>query len=175
MTTNDTDKIPTWVGRQLVAINKVEAHRKGLLHKGVAVFVICKGHMLIHQRAENKFHSPALWASACYAHPRWDEPAETCAHRRLYEDMGLRDLDLIHRDTLQYRAKLNEGMIEHEVADIFATTVPVRPVMSPNPRDVMDTRWENIPDLVQQAQNDPSSYTPLMQIYLRDHVGQMAS
>lgn len=173
MTIESTDKIPVWIGGQLVAFDKFEAHRKGLLHKAVAVFLICRDALLIHQRAEVKSHAPGIWANTCCAHPRWDEPSETCAHRRLYEDMGLRDIPLIHRDTLQYRARLNSQMVDHEVVDIFIAHVTARPVMSPNPRDVMDTRWENITTLSQQVQSDPSAFTPLLQIYLRDHATQL--
>lgn len=168
------DTIPAWIGGQLVAIDKIEAHRKGLLHKAVAVFVTCGPALLIHQRALEKYHSPGVWASTCCAHPRWDEDPLACAHRRLYEDMGLRDMHLTHRDTLQYRAKLSDDMTDHEVVDVFTANVPARPVMSPNPRDVKDTRWESVDALIQQVQTDPSSFTPLMQIYLRNHAEQMS-
>jgi isopentenyl-diphosphate delta-isomerase len=165
-----TDRIPVWIGGQLVPFDKDEAHRKGLLHKAVAVFVICRDAVLIHQRAKMKSCSPGIWASTCCAHPRWEERPETCANRRLYEDMGLRDMPLVHSDTLQYRARVNSQMVDHEVVDIFTARVPAQPVMSPNPRDVMDTRWENLTALSQQVQSDPSAFTPLMQIYLRDHI-----
>ena len=35
------DMIPTWVGGDLVAVEKLEAHKRGLLHKAVSVFVLC--------------------------------------------------------------------------------------------------------------------------------------
>ena len=58
---------------QRFAIDKLEAHRKGLLHDAVSVFVFDGEDMLIQQRAAAKYHCPGLWANACCTHPDWGE------------------------------------------------------------------------------------------------------
>ena len=51
-------------------MEKMEAHQKGLLHRAFSVFIFnSKGEMLIHKRADNKYHSPALWSNACWMQP----------------------------------------------------------------------------------------------------------
>ena len=66
-----------------------------------------------------KYHTPGLWANTCCTHPNWDEAPLDCAHRRLQEELGITDAHLTYRDTVEYRADVGGGLIEHEVVDIF--------------------------------------------------------
>ena len=51
-------------------MDKMEAHRKGELHRAFSVFIFnSKGEMLLQQRALNKYHSGGLWTNACCSHP----------------------------------------------------------------------------------------------------------
>jgi len=102
--------IPTWVAGELVALDKLEAHRRGLLHKAVSVFVLCGTEVLIQRRAMTKYHTPGLWANTCCTHPHWDEAPERCAHRRLWEELGLSGLALEHRGQVTYRAAVGGGL-----------------------------------------------------------------
>ncbi len=70
-------------------MEKMEAHRKGLLHRAFSVFILNDvGHMLLHQRALDKYHSGGLWTNACCSHPFPGETVAQAAHRRLFEEMG---------------------------------------------------------------------------------------
>jgi isopentenyl-diphosphate delta-isomerase type 1 len=51
-------------------MEKMEAHRKGQLHRAFSVLVYnSKGEILLQKRALNKYHSGGLWTNACCSHP----------------------------------------------------------------------------------------------------------
>src|SRR6185436_3493555 len=71
-------------------MEKMEAHRKGLLHRAFSVFIFNKkGEMLLQQRAFQKYHSAGLWSNACCSHPKPGENILDAAIRRLKEEMGI--------------------------------------------------------------------------------------
>ncbi len=67
-------------------MEKMEAHRKALLHRAFSVFIFnAKGEMLLQRRALNKYHSGGLWTNACCSHPR---PGETAPDARTQATAG---------------------------------------------------------------------------------------
>ena len=51
-------------------MEKMETHRKALLHRAFSVFLFnSKGEMLLQRRALKKYHSGGLWTNACCSHP----------------------------------------------------------------------------------------------------------
>src|SRR5689334_10355745 len=71
------------------SMEKIEAHRKGLLHRAFSVFIFnSKGEMLLQKRAHNKYHSADLWTNACCSHPAPGESIVEAAEQRLFEEMG---------------------------------------------------------------------------------------
>jgi isopentenyl-diphosphate delta-isomerase len=51
-------------------MDKMEAHKQGLLHRAFSIFIFNrKGEMLLQQRALSKYHSCGLWTNACCSHP----------------------------------------------------------------------------------------------------------
>ena len=168
-----TIMIPTWVGGDLVAVEKLEAHQKGLRHKAVSVFVMHGNEVLIQRRAMCKYHTPGLWANTCCTHPQWDEDPETCAQRRLQEELGITGLTLEARNQLEYRADVGGGLIEHEVVDIFTAHVSEKITLYPNPDEVMDTGWVALDVLSQRTKHTPKQYTPWLRIYLEQHAQQI--
>src|SRR3954464_7609710 len=76
--------------KQVGLAAKMEAHRRGLKHRALSVFVRdVKGRMLLQQRAAGKYHSEGLWANACCSDARRGESNEKAASRRLMEEMGV--------------------------------------------------------------------------------------
>ncbi|MFP4570253.1 isopentenyl-diphosphate Delta-isomerase [Rhodosalinus sp.] len=162
--------VPAWVGGALIPVEKLEAHRRGLRHKAVSVFVLAGDAVLLQRRALGKYHTPGLWANACCTHPHWDEPAEDCARRRLAEELGIEGLPLSHRGQVEYRADVGGGLIEHEVVEIFTAEAPRRIAPAPDPAEVMETRWTTLPELTADVARSPERYTPWLRIYLQKHV-----
>src|SRR5258708_28813490 len=87
-------------------MEKMEAHRKGLLHRAFSIFIFnAKGEMLLQQRALQKYHSGGLWTNACCSHPNPGEELLTAVKRRLKEEIGIeapveKIFDLIYKTEL---------------------------------------------------------------------------
>jgi len=162
-------KIPTWVDGNLTPVDKLEAHQRGLRHKAISVFLLRDGQVLLQRRAMGKYHTPGLWANTCCTHPFWGENALDCAQRRLGEELGITGISLDFRDTVEYRADVGGGLIEHEVVDIFVGEVAAGIEPRPDPTEVMDTIWQPLDTLAQQVITNPAGFTPWLQIYMRDH------
>lgn len=152
-------------------MEKLEAHQRGLRHKAVSVFLLRDGDVLLQRRAMEKYHTPGLWANTCCTHPQWDESGMDCAVRRLDEELGIKGISLTFRDTVEYRADVGGGLIEHEVVDIFVgeLTPGQEPVM--NPDEVMDVAWRPLATLKAEVDAAPELYTPWLRIYLNEYAG----
>ena len=161
-----TELIPAWVDGELTPVEKLEVHQKGLRHKAISVFALDGDKVLIQQRALSKYHTPGLWANTCCTHPHWEESAFDCAVRRLREELGMTGVFPVFRDQVEYRAPVGDGLIEHEVVDIFVVPDAGRIAVEPNPEEVMATRWVDLYDLAAHVKRKPDEYTPWLSIYL---------
>ena len=165
-----TNMIPTWVDSKLVPVEKFEAHKKGLKHKAVSVFFLQGNKILLQRRAMGKYHTPGLWANTCCTHPDWGELPGDCVVRRLQQELGITGIHPEFRHHLEYRAEVGNGLIEHEAVDVFLAHVPSDLPVTPNPDEVMETRWLDYHDLLAEISHHPDRFTPWLKIYLRDHV-----
>ena len=69
---------------------KMEVHRKGMLHRAFSVFVWNKdGYLMVQQRAKTKYHTPGLWSNTCCSHHKPGETVEQAAKRRSEEERGI--------------------------------------------------------------------------------------
>ncbi len=164
-----TEFVPAWVNSTLTPVEKLEVHQRGLRHMAISVFVMDGARVLIQRRALSKYHTPGLWANTCCTHPRWGEDPADCAVRRLHEELGITGLDLYRAGGVEYRAEVGNGLIEHEVVDIFTAQTTADLPLALNPDEVMDTRWISLADLTQETVTFPDRFTPWLQIYLADH------
>lgn len=164
-----TTLIPAWIDGTLTPVDKLVAHQRGLRHKAVSVFVLRGDAVLIQQRALGKYHTPGLWANTCCTHPHWNEDPAVCATRRLAEELGITGLVLSHRDRIEYRAPVGHGLIEHEVVEVYVAQAPSGLTITPDPDEVMATRWVDVAQLKRDALRTPDTYTPWLRIYLADH------
>ncbi|MGR3490910.1 MAG: isopentenyl-diphosphate Delta-isomerase [Shimia sp.] len=161
--------IPAWVDGVLTPVEKLEVHERGLRHKAVSVFVMDGTRVLLQKRAAVKYHTPGLWANTCCTHPDWDEDPAACAVRRLREELGITGLYPAHRDRVEYRAEVGNGLVEHEVADIYVALATTKLPLDPNPDEVEDVRWIDLFDLRAEIARRPERFTPWLRIYLTDH------
>lgn len=165
-----TIMIPAWVNGVLTPVEKLAAHERGLKHKAVSVFVMNQGRVLIQQRAMHKYHTPGLWANTCCTHPAWGESDVDCAVRRLDDELGILGICPSYKDTIEYRADVGDGLIEHEAVAVFVADSPADLNVTPNPDEVMATRWVGIYDLAAEVERHPKNFTPWLRIYLAEHM-----
>jgi isopentenyl-diphosphate delta-isomerase len=100
-------------------MEKMEAHRKGLLHRAFSVFIFnSKKEMLLQQRATNKYHSGGLWTNTCCSHPLPGEETTKGAELRLFEEMGFNAAleEVFH---FIYRHNFENGLTEFEFDHVF--------------------------------------------------------
>jgi len=105
---------------QVGTMEKIEAHRKAVLHRAFSVFIFNnKGEMLLQQRALGKYHSGGLWTNACCGHPSPGELTADAAVRRLEEEMGF-TTELNELFNFTYRHAFDNGLTEYEFDHVFA-------------------------------------------------------
>ena len=161
--------IPAWVDGTLTPVEKLEVHQRGLKHKAISVFVMDGQNVLVQRRAMSKYHTPGLWANTCCTHPQWGESSSDCAVRRLREELGITGLYPALRDTVEYRADVGNGLIEHEVVDIFLAHATKQLPVQINPAEVMQVEWIGLYDLAAEVARRPARFTPWLQIYMQEH------
>ena len=125
--------------------------------------------ILIQQRALSKYHTPGLWANTCCTHPKWEEEPAHCAIRRLDEELGIQGLSPRYKGQVEYRADVGDGLIEHEVVEVFVAQTTEDLHLSLNPDEVMATRWVAFNDLMTEVKQQPERFTPWLSIYLDKH------
>lgn len=165
--------IAAYQGGKLVPMDKLEVHRRGLRHPAVSVFVVEGSRVLIQQRAFTKYHTPGLWANTCCTHPLWGEDTAACAVRRLREELGITGLSVVPAGQVEYRADVGNGMVEHEVVDVFTAEAPPGLRVVPNPDEVAGTAWIDLYDLAARTRRWPERFTPWLHVYLTDHLDQI--
>jgi isopentenyl-diphosphate delta-isomerase len=137
--------------------DKMEAHRKGLLHRAVSVFIInSKGDWLLQRRASGKYHSNALWTNACCTHPAPDETNIDVAHRRLMEEMGMK-CQLIELFSFTYKELLDNELTEHEFDHVFLGITDEIPEI--NTDEVMEWKYVSYNDLLSDIEHKSNEYT----------------
>lgn len=143
--------------REIGKMEKMEAHRKGLLHRAFSVFIFNdKNELMIHQRALTKYHSAALWTNTCCSHQKVGESSLDAAHRRLMEEMGF-DCKLEKAFEFIYRAELENGLIENEYDHVFIGKYNDLPKI--NPKEVNDWKWISMKQLEMELASNPSLFT----------------
>lgn len=166
--------IPAWQDGVLTPLDKMLVHREGLQHPAVSVFVMDGAHTLIQRRAAGKYHTPGLWANSCCTHPDWGEAPADCAHRRLWQELGIEGLACTPRAQVSYRAEVPPDLIENEIVDIFVAQADAATLrIAPDPEEVSDYRWLSLPELRAEIAATPERFTPWLRIYLDRHAGQV--
>jgi isopentenyl-diphosphate delta-isomerase len=139
------------------SMEKMEAHRKGILHRAFSVFIFNrKGQLLLQKRAAHKYHSAGLWSNTCCSHPRPEETIEAAAGRRLMEEMGMQ-CDLNIAGSLIYKAELDKGLTEHEYDYILKGITDELPQI--NTEEVSNYKYVSMKELKEDMQLNPGQFT----------------
>ena len=147
----DKDDLP--IGSE----EKMEAHRRALLHRAISVFIVnSKGEWLIQRRATAKYHSGGLWTNTCCTHPQLGESTAQAAKRRLLFEMGM-DCRIKHLFSFIYCQPLDNEMTENELDHVFVGICGDLPLI--NPDEVMAYRYIDTASLNADMDANPANYT----------------
>ena len=138
-------------------MEKMEAHRKGLLHRAFSICIFnADNEMMLQRRAAEKYHSGNLWTNTCCSHPRPEETVLEAAKRRLVEEMGFQcDMREVH--AFVYRAELDQGLIEHELDHVLFGEYEGKPEI--NPEEVSEWKYMSLDAIEEGIKKNPQEYT----------------
>jgi isopentenyl-diphosphate delta-isomerase len=140
------------------AMEKMEAHRKAVLHRAFSVFIFNgKGEMLLQQRAPQKYHSAGQWTNTCCSHPRPGEDTRQAALRRLQEEMGFTTI-LEKLFDFTYKAEFENGLTEFEFDHVFTGIYDGD--INPDPAEVGDHCFKTLDEIGVDLAAQPEKYTP---------------
>lgn len=139
-------------------MEKMEAHEKGVLHRAFSIFIFnSTGEMLLHRRANEKYHCGGMWTNAVCSHPRPDEGQSDALRRKMLQEMGF-FTEVKKAFDHTYKANLDNGLIEHEYDEVFYGIY--EGPLSPNPEEVQAYRYTSIAEIREELQVKPEIFTP---------------
>ena len=143
-------------------MEKIAAHKKGLLHRAFSVFIFnSKGELLLQRRALNKYHSGGLWTNSCCSHPEPGEETPAAAQRRLQEEMGFTSpLEKIF--DFIYKAEFDNGLTEYEFDHVFAGEY--EGTIEYNKEEVMDYCYKSLRDVRSSLKEHPQKFSSWFQL-----------
>jgi len=158
--------------KEIGLMPKLEAHQKGVLHRAFSVFIInSQGEMLLQQRALGKYHSEGLWSNSCCSHPFPGENTADAAQRRLMEEMGI-NTTLNFLFSFIYKAKLGNGLFEHEYDHVYFGVYDKEPVI--NTSEVAAWKYISMQELQKDIEQHPSLYTEWFKLSLGEVIKKIA-
>lgn len=152
--------------RQVGTAEKLDAHRRGLLHRAFSIIIWdSKGRQLLQKRAAAKYHSGGLWTNSCCGHPRSGETTDAAARRRLDEEMGL-TCPLEWLGIVRYQAAFDNGLSEHEVVHVFrgCHDGPV----APDPAEAESYQWLYLEDIRDEIAAAPDRFSVWFRQYIAE-------
>ena len=149
-------------------MDKTPAHVEERLHRAFSVFIY-NWHdqkMLIHKRAEGKYHSGGLWTNACCSHPRKGEETREATIRRMKQELGLsftaEEVDEAHLQELGsflYYKKF-DSCAEHEIDHVFYLSIDKESLeFDLDPEEIAEIKWIGIPELKEWLAKEPESFS----------------
>ncbi len=145
-------------------MEKMEAHRKGLLHRAFSILLFnSNGELLLQKRSKNKYHSGGLWTNTCCSHPLPAESVKDATRRRLKQEMGI-DLQPEFAFKFIYKTDLDQNLIEHECDHVFTGTFDGNPII--NLEEVEDWKFMNLSALRKDMEKHPELYTSWFKIII---------
>jgi len=152
---------------QIGTMPKLEAHKKGLLHRAFSVFIFNdNGELLLQQRASDKYHSPSLWTNTCCSHQRIDENNLEAGKRRLFEEMGF-ETELKEVFSFIYKAPFDNGLTEHELDHVMVGSYDKSPDI--NRVEVEDFKWMTLEAVKTDMEIQPEIYTAWFKIIFKEY------
>ena len=151
---------------QIGLMPKMEAHKKGVLHRAFSVFIFnSKNELMLQQRAAHKYHSPLLWTNTCCSHQRDGETNIEAGTRRLSEEMGFTTA-LKEVTSFIYKAPFDNGLTEHEFDYVMTGFYEMDPVI--NKEEVEAWKWMPVEAVKSNIESNTEIYTAWFKIIFKN-------
>lgn len=158
---------------QIGLMPKMEAHKKGVLHRAFSVFIFnSKNELMLQQRAAHKYHSPLLWTNTCCSHQRDGETNIEAGTRRLSEEMGFKTV-LKEVTSFIYKAPFDNGLTEHEFDHVMTGFYEMNPVI--NKEEVEAWKWMPVEAVKSDIESNPEIYTTWFKIIFKNFYSHINS
>ena len=127
------------------------------MHRAFSVFLVnSKGEILIQKRAQDKYHSPGLWANACCSHPRSGEDVISSAESRMQEELGC-SCKLKELFNFVYLNKFNDNLYEYEIDHVLLGYYD-GPI-NLDPTEASEYMWISPESLAKDLVQNPTKYS----------------
>lgn len=151
---------------EIGTMEKMEAHRKGELHRAFSVLVFnSKGEMLLQKRAKAKYHSAGLWSNACCSHPKPGESIRSATKRRMKEELGI-DIQPNFLYKFKYKVELENDLIEHEYDHVYVCQFDGEPNINKNEIEAFSS--VSMDELKLQLSQSPQKYTYWLNLIVKE-------
>ena len=138
---------------------KMQTHIDGDLHRAFSIQLYnSNGEVFIHQRALTKYHCGGVWTNACCSHPFPGELTIDGAIRRLYEELGYKQIQLKEEFVFQYKKEFDNGLIENEIDHVFIGYTDLLPPQI-DPEEIGDYKWISVDKLKYDIQENQVNYS----------------
>ncbi len=152
---------------------KLMTHEQKRLHRAFSVFLYNRNNqkLLLHRRADGKYHSGGLWTNSCCSHPRKGESLTQAVLRRLREELGFALTDTEYAKLLGEDKSLSEAgkfryfhdygqYAESEIDHVFYIPISRKEVyLSPDPEEISDILWISTGELQAWIKREPQAFT----------------
>lgn len=133
-------------------MEKIEAHKKGVLHRAFSLFVFDEDKLILQKRAPNKYHCPGLWTNTCCSHPSSNIINFSEIEKRLFEEMGINSINHLHLFDFIYYKQFENNLIEHEFDSIYLGLTSDKPRI--NKDEVSEWKYMKIKEILNDLNNE---------------------
>lgn len=158
-------------------VSKDHAHRRGLWHATVHIWLINNNRQcLLQRRSLEKETFPGLWDVSCAGHVEAGESPIQTACREIHEELGLE----IKENSLDHFGRINSETLhslqyhDREWQDLFLLPFDAGTEFHSNSPEVMDFKWIDLPNLFLELRDRSYLMTPMhreAQIMARKVIG----
>lgn len=150
--------------RKIGLEEKIKAHREGILHRAISVYIFnSRGQLMVQRRAKGVYHSGLLWSNTCCTNCYEGESAAFSAHRSLRNEMGF-DCRLREIFKLIYKTPVGRGLTENEYLHVFFGRHDKDPAI--NSKEVMDWKWMDFSNIEKDIRTNSKNYSAWLKILI---------
>ncbi len=144
---------------------KLEVHRKGILHRAFSAILINEdGKLLVQRRAPEKYHSGGLYSNSFCSHFYENESTMDAIKRAADNELGMDVDNYLRIGTVKYFADLGD-MSENEIDRIFLIRYNNQPI-NLNPSEVCEYTWLSVDECRNRMKEEPSKFTEWFKIIM---------